>query len=299
MIPPNSTVSWVFTLPGDSAIHNYHGPEALFFNLNNVQLYSDPNSEDVEFGLSVNNSSTIPYYVTKVREIGGVFHSSAPGADLVQSFGAYYHDGPNQVNTVRLNNNSGVTLLLCDGSPGDCDECYENQECRDGMGRIDIYRIYETCTSCQLACEIVCQNCQIDCEIACQDCQTGCELLCQDCQIGCEITCEVGCEVCETGCEVACQTGCQVSCQSACQLSCQSCQTPCDVACQSCYMCMICVSCYTTCQNPCYTCQTACQVSCQTGCQISCQTGCEVSCQTGCEVSCQSPCQVACEDYYV
>jgi hypothetical protein len=322
MIPPNSTVSWTFTLPSDSALQNYHGPKAFFFNLNNLQLHTPATGvDDIGFGLSVNNSYTIPYYVTKVKEAPeGNFHSSAPGADLVASFGTFYHDGPYQSNTVRLNNNSGFTLLLCDAGDvdtGDCDECYDNPNCQGDLGKVNLYRIYETCTSCQNMCEISCQtgceitcvtcitcnvcyvSCQDACQLSCQNCQTACELACQDCQTACELACqdcqtacELSCQDCQTGCEVSCQTACEVSCQ-VCYwcLACYSCYIACQEACQ-----IVCQDCQSPCYASCQDCQTGCEVTCQTGCEVACQdcqTGCEVSCQYGCEVSCQG-CQPPC-----
>lgn len=153
IIDPGQTVSWTWTNPPipSGAPYNYVGPSVCLFNLNNIQLYTQPSSgDDVEFGLSVNSSPLAYYRMSKVK----AHPSAAASVDLANTapFSSYYHDSPNSVNVVEFKNNSTVSLLLCDGTPDgqECDACYNDAtNCRPLMGKIDIYRVYQTTNNLQ------------------------------------------------------------------------------------------------------------------------------------------------------
>ncbi len=334
--PNNGTADWTWTNPVlPPTVSNYVGKKKCFFNLNNIQLRTEPASEDVHFTLSVNNSPTEPeasypkahYYMSKIK----AHHNAAASVDLANTypFSSYYNDNPGAQNTVVLTNKSSVLLLLCDGSDTGptCDDCFNgcpNSSCCGSMGCIDVYRVYETTTNCKTITayanpmygsinpfgsvqvpQNADQSFQINANISQgyfidQILVDGSPLpnvhgLASYNHPFYNVTANHTITVSFYYDCGTCQITCQETCQATCQTTCEVQCQTCYTSCQPCQTCIACYTCYISCQDAC---QLACQ-NCQTPCDVSCQSTCEVSCQgcqTACDTACQTGCQVSCQD---
>jgi hypothetical protein len=96
-IAPGQTVSWDWTNPDDE--DNYVGRKSCLFNFNNVTLDENTaQTNDVRFGLKINNSPWVDFYHSKVNR------HMAHSVDLAThpTLSGYYNDNPNATNTLYL-----------------------------------------------------------------------------------------------------------------------------------------------------------------------------------------------------
>jgi hypothetical protein len=238
-IPAGSCFQWEFdfsTITG----YNYMAEDVILFNFNEIKPVNDETIDpDVHLKGYINGQKFADYYLSPMTTLG-----LGPGY-LINRNVAYDPEGPN---TVKLENNSNVGVLM-----------------EDDHG-INIYRIYQTQNinepPCQTGCEV---SCQTACVLGCQFCYEC--YVCYSCYLGCMDTCEVSCQ---EGCEVSCETGCEVSCETGCQVTCEGCNVGCEVSCETvceieCEVCMYCYNCVCCQENGCEVCYLTCFVACYAG----------------------------------